>query len=437
MKTIFGGGFFRTVWNSLLFRSVLVYGFAGTLDKAIPFFLLPLLTAYLSTEDYGIVTMFSVLINILVVFIGFGTQNTIQIKYFQQDRYRLSLYVGNCFLLSLVSFALVGAFLLAFPRFVAQTTGLSGYLSGLAILIAFGSFFSSVVLNLWQTSKQEFSFSLFMVFHTTLNSLLSVVLIVLVGMKWEGRIWAIAVTALFSTFLGIVFLLRNKWLELRYDQKYCREALRVGLPLAPHDIGTVLANAVDRLMITQMVGITATGIFSVGAQIGMLTLLLTSSFNRAWAPWLFGKLSSSPSSTLKTKLVSLTYLYGFLILLFSVLLGLFAPGIFRVFIGKDFSSAAAMVFWVALGFAFNGIQMMFINYVYFAERTPLVALTTFVSATIKIVVSYFLIRENGPIGAAQGAAIGHLVSCVLSAYFAAKVYPMPWLKPSLEVLLQK
>jgi O-antigen/teichoic acid export membrane protein len=174
-----------------------------------------------------------------------------------------------------------------------------------------------------------------------------------------------------------------------------------------------------------MVGIRDTGIYTVGSQIGMMMLFITASFNMAWVPWLFEKLKHG-DIIWKQKIVVLTYLYSVAILLFATLLGYLAPWFFKVFIGKEFTSGSGYVVWIALGYAFNGMYMMVTNYLFYAEKTYLVSIATFVSAIVNVAASYVLIRMNGAVGAAQGAMLAHFSSFLLTWYFSARVYPMPW-----------
>jgi Na+-driven multidrug efflux pump len=70
---------------------------------------------------------------------------------------------------------------------------------------------------------------------------------------------------------------------------------------------------------------------------------------------------------------------------------------------------------------------MVANYIFFAERTGLLALVTISTALINIPLTYVLIRLNGGIGAVQGTALALLLSFLLTWVVSARVYPMPWL----------
>ena len=84
------------VRRSTLARSSGVYGVSTILNRAIPFLLLPVLTRYLSPEDFGKVALFTVAVNLMLPFVGFTTDSAIGRQYFERDRIDLASYVTNC-----------------------------------------------------------------------------------------------------------------------------------------------------------------------------------------------------------------------------------------------------------------------------------------------------------------------------------------------------
>lgn len=174
-----------------------------------------------------------------------------------------------------------------------------------------------------------------------------------------------------------------------------------------------------------MVGVADAGVYTVGYQIGAIINLLATAFNRAYSPWLFKKLNQN-NGQIKRKIVGYTYLYFLLILFFAFLLGIVAPFILKYLLGKEFQGSAIYVTWIAVGSAFNGMYYMVVNYIFYAEKTYLLAIVTFTGAAINICMNYFLIKINGAIGAAQATSVTHLITFLMVWYLAKRVYSMPW-----------
>lgn len=415
----------RALGSSLL-RATLVYGGMNALNRAVPFLLVPVFTRYLTPYDYGMVTMFGVALSIATTISGLGVVQTVSLRYFQTEKIDLGVYVANCMYILAASCALFGLVLLAFPAALERVTELPPEWNGLVILTATATFVSTALLHLLQSSKQPLRYSLFRTLQTLANVGLSLWLVVGLGWGWQGRVHAQIAVALVGAAAAVYFLRRAGWLTWKLDPHSIREALKLGVPLLPHALAGFLIEATDRVFITNLVNVEQAGIYSVGKQAGMVMLMLTSSFNMAWVPWLFEKLKTSDPGW-KRKIVLATYAYDAGIVLLALALGGIAPWLFGLLVGRDFVSGSQFVLWIALGYAFNGMYMMVTNYLVYAERTGLVSIATFCSAGVNVVVSYWLIRVNGTVGAAQGAAIAHLCSFVLTWLLAARVYPMPWL----------
>ena len=57
-----------------LLKSSLVYTITDAINKAVPFFILPILSYYLLPSDYGIVANYNVLLSVFGVFVMIGVK---------------------------------------------------------------------------------------------------------------------------------------------------------------------------------------------------------------------------------------------------------------------------------------------------------------------------------------------------------------------------
>ncbi|NLD97711.1 MAG: hypothetical protein GX635_11360 [Synergistaceae bacterium] len=128
----------------------------------------------------------------------------------------------------------------------------------------------------------------------------------------------------------------------------------------------------------------------------------------------------------KIKIVKFTYLYFFVIISVAVILGALAPFLMRVLVGVQFQGSSMYVIWIALGYAFDGMYYMVVNYIFYAEKTHLLAMVTLMGAIINIFFNYFFIRWNGAVGAAQATSLMYLLTFLFVWYLSSKVYLMPW-----------
>jgi len=415
----------RKYIKSPLARSAGIYTTTNILNRAIPFLLLPVLTRYLSPEDYGIATMFSVAVGIVSVFTGLNTHGAIGRQYFERDKINFPQYITNCLYIFAISSFFVALIILIFSRYISKVTEIpQGWLWAVWV-VSVGQFITIVNLTLWQVQVKPLPYGIYKILMTIGNLGLSVLFVVFLAMKWQGRILAQVLSIGTFALFSFLILKKNRWLEKGYKSDYIKDALKFGVPLIPVTIGGIVMTMVDRVLITNMIGIGDTGIYTVGAQIGMIIGLVGDSFNHAWTPWLYGKLGRDDFKD-KIKIVKITYLYNILIIILALLLGFLAPRFLNIFVGRDFSGAGIYVIWIALGYAFNGMHKMVGGYIYYVKKTYILLFKYLIIVVINVFLSYYLIKINGALGAAQGTMLAFLISYIFSWIIASKIYKMPW-----------
>ncbi len=415
----------KLLFKSTLVQSAGVYTLANAINAAIPFLLLPVLTRYLTPADYGMVSMYGVLISFVTPFVGFNVEGAVARQYYERDQVDMTVYVSSCFAILLCSTVAVFIIFNALAAPLSRLTTVPQQWLWTVVLVCFMQFICRMVLVLWQVRVMPSRYGTFQILQTALNAGLSVVLVVVVGMAWQGRLIGQIIAVFVFAGIALVILFRDGWLKFEVNKQYLRNALNFGVPLIPHTLGGVIITMTDRLFITKMVGLEATGLYTVGYQIGMIISILQDSFNKAYVPWLYERLKMD-DITIKIRLVKITYLYFIVIIGISLLLGLIAPWFLAFFVGKQFTDSAIFVVWIALGYAFNGMYKMVVNYIFYAQKTAILAWITFATALVNVVLNYIFISFNGAIGAAQATTLTFALSFVATWLFSNKAYKMPW-----------
>lgn len=408
-----------------LFKSTTIYAFSSSINMAVPLMLLPVLTRYMKPEDYGMVTMFGVLVSFISPFVGLSIHGSIARKYFESEKIDLPKYIANCLIILLGSTIVVSIIFYFIAGFIGRISSIPMQWLGLVIIVTFCQSIIQIVLTLWQVKKQSVSYGFFQTYQTLMNMGLTLLLVVGLGLVWKGRLGAQVITYVIFGIVSLGILYNRGWLNFSFEKSYIYNALSFGIPLIPHVIGGTIITMTDRVFINNMVSLEQTGIYSVGCQIGMIVGLLTESFNRAYMPWLFEKLKENHEEE-KIKVVKFTYLYFAIIIFLTICLSIIFPLIMNFLIGRDFIDAKKIVFWIALAYSFDGMYKMVANYIFFKEKTYLLAWVTFSCACINIVLNYFLIKTNGAVGAAQATSIVFFMGFILTWKLSSMVYKMPW-----------
>lgn len=406
-------------------KNIGIYTLSNVLNAAIPFLLLPVLTRHLSPADYGILTNYNALINLLIPFIGINLMSSLQIIYVKKKQ-EVGSYISNGILVTVLMTLFFTGLSLLFRNQLSHATGIPVYFIYLTALYAAYNNIVEVLLALWRMEDKAIHYGIFRVGRTIVELSIALVLIIQYNYHFEGSILAISYSYGIGALLALLFLFRQKLLVFQVNRAHIQHLFAYGLPLIPHVLSGVAIMYTDKLMLSAMKNVEANGIFSVGFMVGQVIGMLQNSFNQAWVPWVYRILKSEDENG-KRKIVRYTYWYILGILGFVFLLWLATPLIYKV-IGKDFSSGMSLVLWIALGFAFNGMYKMVSVYFFYLEKTKQLAVLSFFVAFVNIGLNWFLIPELGYTGAALSTMTAMFLQFVLTWVWSVKYIQMPWFK---------
>jgi len=315
-----------------LVKNTLAYTLSASATKLIAFLMLPILTRYLTPSDYGIVATFQIILSVMMVLVTFNTPDAILVNYFKIGKKRMGVYVGNIFFVLFTNFILTisiiyflkGSFshLLKFPE---------SWLITIAI-IALSQTIITIALILWQMERKPLPYGMFNILQAITTISLSLYFIIILGLQWQGRLLGIIIASIIFGIIALYSIYKRGYLKFSFNKNYIKNALFIGVPLIPHALGGLIRTGIDKIFINSMVNVGATGIYTVGYQVGMIIGVLGSSFNVAWAPFLFSRLKEDNYQT-KIKIVKLIYIYSIFIIGLALCLGIIAPSFLKFFIG--------------------------------------------------------------------------------------------------------
>ena len=407
--------------NFSLLKSFSSYTLVNLLNAGIPFLLLPFLTNYLTPADYGILSNVNATFMLIVPLIGVAISGAVSRQYVNED-IDLSVYISSCLRILVINTALLFITLLLIGEWLSELTNIPvQFLIALPFYAVIHNLIE-MVLALFRMKNQPFLYGVFRISRTTIEIALSVFLILRFEMDWSGRFYGMVIAAFLGFIVAAFYLWKMKYLVLSFNKNYVKKFLHFGLPLIPHALSGALIMYSDKIIVTEMLGISENGIYSVAFQIGMVIALFQNSFNQAWVPFFFKKLKENFD---KQKMVKVTYIYFLALLALTAGLWLITPIIFK-FINHNFTEGSSFVFWIGLGFAFNGMYKMMVNYIMFEERTKYVAIITLTTAAVNIILNIIFINYYGLLGAAIASTISFAIQFILSWIICSKIYPMPW-----------
>lgn len=409
-----------------VFKNSFIFVLGDILNKAVPLFMLPVLTRYLTPEDYGIISIFTVFVSILAVFTGLSVHGAINVNFFKLTKKELQVYIGNTLIILNISTLVVFIFVFLFSSYILEEIHLPEGWLYVAVILAFSQFLTVINLVLWTAEQKPKEYSIYQFSQTVITTSLSLILVVGFGMKWEGQLLAITSATILFSAISFIFIVKRGYLVFKPNKTYIKDALRFGIPLVPHSLAGWIGTSVDRMMIMSFFGSYATGLYTVGYQLGTIISVLTVAFNKAWTPYLMRILAEKPTLKNKKTLVYYTYIYFIAIIVITFIFSYLAQLAIPYFLDSSYTGSIEYILYIALSFAFNGMYFMVVNYIFYVNKTHILAFITFGVALFHMLILYILLKVNGTVGAAQAMMFASFISFLATWWFSNKVYKMPW-----------
>jgi O-antigen/teichoic acid export membrane protein len=416
----------KKILSTRLFKNMGVYMVSSIINAAIPFLLLPVLTRYLSPNDYGITATFQSLTGLFSFLVGLNTQTAVIRRFYDTDKVNYSEYISNCILILFLSTAILIVLTFPFSDFISRITDFPRSWLWTIVLVSFFQYLFSIILGVWQVRGKVYYYAMFQNSQTLVNILLSLIFIISLGMNWKGRIMGQTISTAAFGIMSLLILRRLDLIKSTMNRSYLSDALKFGVPLIPYSFTGWILLSMDRILLNNLVGLKETGLYSVAYQLSMIIALFQISFNTAWVPWLYEKIKLNNAKQ-NISIVRLSYAFILANFLLAALLVVAGPPFIKFFIGKSFYGATEFLWWLCLAQAANAIHIVAITYVNYHNKNIYLTYSAIFTALIHMPVTYLLIKWHGTMGAAQSFFISSLLTSLLTFGIAIKFHRMPWL----------
>lgn len=369
------------------------YTVCSIVQNGIALITLPFFTRLLTTEQYGLVTLYSSWLALFTIFLtlnlAYGSFATAMVKYKdKRDSYIASIQG--------ISLTLSVAFLILYFIFQQPFDTLLDMPSGLVVLMVVEVAMTAAT-QFW-LGKQRFEFKYKGVVVVTLiiaflEPLLAFLFVALMEDKGVARILGYSSVQI---LIGLFFFARNivKGKSL-INKRFWKYALGFNIPLLAYYLSQMVFNQSDRIMIAELVNYSDAALYGVAYTVALLFIFVLNTVNASYVPWLYGKIESDEAAANKSISTGLSLLYSFLIL------GTiwFAPEIIFVIGGANYAPAVWVVCPVALSLLLLFYAQLTINIEFFYEKKMLLVFASVGAAVLNIVLNFIFIPVFGFVAA--------------------------------------
>lgn len=409
-------------------RNTLIYVIGDLLNKAIPFFLLPLLTKNLTQEEYGQYSLFGLIIAFITIFIGNGMHSYISSVYYKIEKVLLKEIITNIInilFISTVSFIFI---LFIFNNLIYAYIKIEYLYIFLALLSACFQFITSINMMIFISEKNAKLFAFYQLSQSFFSFISMYVFVLYLGLGLEGALISLTSTLILFGMISYIILHKRKFLEFKLFIKLsvAKKIFKFGLPLIPHYLAGWIKVSIDRFLLSAYTGLAVVGLFSISYQLAMIMSILSLSINKVWSPYLLEKLSKKMSISDKIEIVKQTYIAWILFFIILIIIYYSVLFVFPYFIDLKYNAAKDIFPFIMIGFMFNGMYYFIAPYIFYTEKTTKLAYISMITAGIHLIMSFFIIKYYGLNGALLSIIISNLLFFLYTWKLAHKSLPMPW-----------
>lgn len=291
-------------------------------------------------------------------------------------------------------------------------------------------------VDLWFQSRVQSKYSVMAKTFSFIIASLSKIILILTGANLVTFAWVVTLEAALRG-IGLVFLYHrtgHRLLAWRMKRKIAKDLLTQSWPLIISGFGAVIYLKIDILMLRQISGDTATGIYSVAVQLSEVWYFIPV----AIATSVFPSIIESKKAGVAIYHAKLQRIFNVVIplsILLSIMISVLSKPIILLLYGDVFRESIpvlAIHIWASI-FIFSGAILS--KYLIAEGFIKFSMIRHGLGAIMNIVLNLVLIPQLGPIGAAIATLISYAAATYLSCFLhpgtkiVGKMITVAFLKP--------
>lgn len=398
-----------------LIRNTSILTVGKICTQCLSFFLMPLYTAVLLPEQYGIVDLLTTYVSLLIPIVsGMTEQGLFRFLLDDRDDYDYSSKViTTVFGVNTIQCILYSVLYIIFNHFLSSPYKI--FLWTNVVLNVFSGTFLQFARG--QGHNLQYAIASFLSAVTTIIGNIFGILIFKLGAY--GLFYSIIAAQVVVIFYLLIAERVPFYIRIRsFDKGIIKDIMRYSLPLVPANLSWWIVGVSDRTIVSAILGVAVNGVYTVANKFSTIFVTFYNIFSLTWTESVSLYIDSEDRDKYLTEVINAT-----VSLFAAACLGLIAlmPFIFPILINRNYQDAYNQIPILMLSVLFQVVCGLY-SAVYLAKKkSSESAKTAILAAIINISVDLLLINYIGLYAASVSTLVAYAAMAVYR-YFDAKKY---------------
>ena len=397
----------------LFIENFLIYGLGGIISKIVPLVMVPIVTRLMPTSDYyGLSDMSNTIMSIASAIAVMGMYDAMYRMFFDKDEEDFKRAVcSTTALFTFATSAVVFVVMLLCRRWIAAFFFDNAKYAYLVYFTAMATLVGATNSIISAPTRMQNKRGVFLAANT-LGPILSYSISIPLLLKGYYVIALPLAGCISNLTLEIAFgVMNRKWFSPKlFDKKLLKTLLRIGIPLLPNFLIYWVFNSSDRVMITRLIGIGQSGIYSVGAKLGMASQLIYTAFAGGWQYFAFVTMKEADQVRNNSRIFEYLGCVSFAATLFICS---WAEPIYRLLFEEEYHRAFIVSPYLFLAPLLQMLFQVADNQFLVIKKTWPNLVLLALGALANVVLNLVLIPRLGIEGASIATLIGYVISNVI------------------------
>lgn len=395
-----------------------MYTIGNLLLKAFNFFLIPLYTAFLTTEEYGTINLASGFYTLMASLIIFSLQYAV-IRFYadiHSDSKKVARMFGT-----VINFIILISFFFLVIAFIGKNLITSWFFKGVSFFpVVFLSILISIVTGLYQVyqdilkgmqNAQKSIWMSYLYFFLMLG--LNILSVVYLKLGAVGVLFSTLIVNGFMVVLMFVDLIKHGLYAFCIDRNILEELLKYSLPLVPHTVAYNVQTYATKVIINGKLSLSMLGIYSLSSQFGSIADVILNSVQAAFQPW-FYKVLNEGSENDRKRISSISYALMWLYGLFFIGIGAFSQEAILIMADSSYAQSWIYVPLIVLTFTIKAPLYFYVNFLYYDKRkTKYIFISTVIGCIVNVSLTALLV----PYFHILGSIIADVIAMIIRLLF--------------------